>query len=338
VLNDDYNGVTTPLCSLPTANAGAACPPAVGTTIGTSVGTNVFTSVYVPGPGDTHTGSTSNAVTITVLPDTTTATLTGSPNPQMQGQPVTFTVTVTGNIVAPTGPVAFTYGSTVLCAAVNLVPGTGLASTAACTTSTLPVGSDSITASYAATMDFAAANASFTEVVTAPAAASFAIAVAPNPISVGTGFGAVLTVTVTPQNGFSQAVNLACANLPTEATCSFASPAIAAGGGSTTLILDTAAPHSCGSAQPYFNSASGMTPFALPALAGLFMVFLPGRRRWLRAILAVVVAAGAIQIVGCGNCTDLGTRPATYTIQVTGTAASGPTAVQSQPVTVTVTI
>jgi hypothetical protein len=51
-----------------------------------------------------------------------------------------------------------------------------------------------------------------------------------------------------------------------------------------------------------------------------------------------VVAAGAIQIVGCGNCTDLGTRPATYTIQVTGTAASGPTAVQSQPVTVTVTI
>jgi hypothetical protein len=339
VLYDDYNGVSTALCTLPTANGGAACPPAVGTTIGTSVGTNVFTSVYVPGAGDTHTGSTSNAVTITVLPDTTTATLTGSPNLSPAGQPVTFTATVTGNILPPTGPVAFTNGSTVLCSSANLTPSaSGLSSTATCTTSALPAGTDTITASYAATMDFAAISATFQETITQPGAASFTIAVTPNPVNVGAGNGTVLTVTVAPQNGFSQGVNLACANLPTEATCSFANAAIAAGGGSTTLILDTAAPHSCGTTQPYFNSAGGMTPLAVPALAGLLMIFLPGRRRWLRALLAVLVAAGAIQIVGCGNCTDLGTRPATYTIQITGTAASGPSAVQSQPVTLNVTL
>jgi len=346
VLDDDYNGVSTALCTLPTANAGASCPASVGTTVGTSVGTNVFTSVYVPGAGDTHTGSTSNPVTITVLPDTTVATLTGTPPTSPAGQPVTFTATVTGNILPPTGPVAFTYGTTVLCAAVNLVPNaTGLTSTAACTTSILPVGTDSITASYAATLDFAASSASFTEIITPLGAVGFTIAVTPNPVTVGTGSGVVLTVTVAPQNGFAQGVNLACSNLPTEATCSFATPALAAAGGSTTLILNTAAPHSCGTTQPYFNSAGkstrfgqGMAPFALPALAGLFMMFLPGRRRWLRALLAVLVAAGAIQIVGCGNCTDLGTRPATYTIQVTGTAASGPSAVQSQPVTLNVTL
>jgi hypothetical protein len=338
VLYDDYNGVSTALCTLPTANAGAACPPAVGTTIGTSVGTNVFTSVYVPGAGDTHTGSTSNAVTITVLPDTTTATLAGTPASSPAGQPVTFTVTVTANILPPTGAVTFTNGSTVLCASANLTPSaSGLSSTATCITSALPVGTDTITASYA-TMDFAAASATFQETITQPGAASFTIAVTPNPVTLGVGNGAVLTVTVAPQNGFAQGVNLGCANLPTEATCSFANAAIAAGGGSTTLILDTAAPHSCGTTQPYFNSASGMTPFALPALAGLFMIFLPGKRRWLRALLAVLVAAGAIQIVGCGNCTDLGTRPATYTIQITGSAASGPAATQSQPVTLNVTI
>jgi hypothetical protein len=202
----------------------------------------------------------------------------------------------------------------------------------------LPVGIDTVTASYAATLDFAAANAAFQETITPQVAPSFTLAVTPNPVTVGVGNGAVLIVTVTPQNGFNQTVNLACTNLPTEAACGFTSSAIAGGSGSTTLVVDAVAPHSCGSTTPYFNSAGGVPPFALPALAGLLMIFVPGRRRWLRALLAIVVAAGAIQIVGCGNCTDLGTRPATYTIQVTGTAASGPAAVQSQPVTLNVTI
>jgi len=39
---------------------------------------------------------------------------------------------------------------------------------------------------------------------------------------------------------------------------------------------------------------------------------------------------------GCGNCTDLGTRPATYTIQVMGTAAGGTPEVESQAVTLNV--
>jgi hypothetical protein len=66
-------------------------------------------------------------------------------------------------------------------------------------------------------------------------------------------------------------------------------------------------------------------------------MFFPGRRRWLRALLVVIVAAGATQITGCGNCTDLGTRPNTYTIQVTGTAA-GTGEVASQTITLNVII
>ncbi len=82
---------------------------------------------------------------------------------------------------------------------------------------------------------------------------------------------------------------------------------------------------------------SGEATQRLPALAGLIAIFVPGRRRWLRMLVALIAVAGAMQMTGCGNCTDLGTRPATYTIQVTGTAA-GSGEVQSTSVTVNVVI
>ncbi|MGA1984063.1 MAG: FG-GAP-like repeat-containing protein [Acidobacteriaceae bacterium] len=346
-LFDVYNGVSgPPLCNVP--NTGPACPPAVGTTVGTSVGVNVVTGAYT---GDTtHTGSTSLPVTITVLQDTTTATLTSSLNPAPAGQPVTFTATLTGNYAAPTGPVTFaeTFPPTtvsLLLGTANLVPGPGLSSTATFTTSSLPVGTDPIVAGYQATTDFGLASASLNQVITPSLAGNFTITVTPNPVSAGVGLGVVLGVTVTPQNGFTQGVNLTCSNLPNEASCIFVNPAIPAGGGGTTLIVETTAPHTCGTTAPYFYGGMGKgplaAPFALPALAGLVLLIVPGRapgrRRWLRALVAVTVVAAIMQISGCGTCTDLGTRPATYTFQVIGTAANSSTTT-TQTVTLTVTI
>jgi hypothetical protein len=345
-LFDLYNGVSgPPLCDV-SNTSGAACPPAVGVTEGTSVGVNVITGVYT---GDiTHTPSTSLPVTITVLQDTTSsAALTGAPNPSPAGQPVTFTATLAGNDAAPTGTVVFSQVNTATGIATPIgtgtfTPGSGFTSTATFTTSALPIGSDSITASYAATTDFAAATfPTIIETVTASLAGSFTVTVTPNPVSAGVGLGTLLLVTVTPQNGFSQGVNLTCSNLPNEASCIFVNPAIAAGGGATTLIVETTAPHTCGTTAPYFYGGTGKgplaAPFALPALAGLMLLIVPGRRRWLRALVAVVVVAAVTQISGCGTCTDLGTRPATYTFQVTGTAASSSTAT-TQTVTMNVTI
>jgi hypothetical protein len=343
-LNDQYTGVAppppSPLCTLSASLTGAACPASVGTTIGTSVGTNLLTAVY---SGDTtHQGSTSPTVTIVVSPDTTTATVAGPSNPTPQGQPVTLTATLTGNYAAPTGPVSFMYGSTVLCAAVNLVAGsTGNSSSATCTTSALPAGTDTITASYAATLDFQAVSATTSVTISALIPPTFAITVTPSPVSAGVGNAAPLTVTVTPLNGFAEGVNLSCGNLPSEASCFFAQAAIAGGGGSSPLLVETSAPHNCNDSAPYFTSGNGggpgLAPFALPALAGLAAFFLPGRRRWLRALLAAVLLAGATQITGCGNCTDLGTKPGTYTFQVIGTS-TGTGQVQSQAVTLTITI
>jgi autotransporter-associated beta strand protein len=81
--------------------------------------------------------------TITVLPPTTTSlALTGGSNPSTPGSPLTFTATVSGS--SPTGSVAFYDGTTLL--------GTGTLNgsfQAGFTTSTLAVGSHSITAKYA---------------------------------------------------------------------------------------------------------------------------------------------------------------------------------------------
>ena len=356
LIYDAYNGAAPLLiCTLATT-IGGTCPPSVG--IGAQVGIHILTAVYAPGIGDTHTGSTSLPVTITVTQDTTLATLVGTPNPSPAGQPVTFTATLTGSnatpagsgpvgtYVPPTGPVVFTYGGSVLGTA-NLVAGAfGVNSTATLITSTLPVGSDLITATYAATPDFAAASATFTETITPSIGGSFTLQVTPTPVTVGVGNATRLTITVIAKNGFSQAVNLACGNLPNEAICQFDTPQIGVGGGPAHVIVFTTAPHSCGTTQPYFlggnGAGPGIAPIALPALAGpmlagLVLLFIPGKRRWLRALIALIVVAAATQITGCGNCSDLGTRPATYTFQITGTSATT-SETESQAVTMTVAI
>jgi hypothetical protein len=162
----------------------------------------------------------------------------------------------------------------------------------------------------------------------------------PNPETVTAGYGGLVTVSVVGQNGFAQAVNLSCGNLPSEVTCTFFTNPIAAGGGTTTLIVQTTAPHTCGTTAPYFaggGAGPGIAPLALPALAGVLAMFVPGRRRWLRALMVAIVAAGAMQTIGCSTCTDLGTRPATYTIQVIGSAV-GTSEVEMAPMTINVTI
>jgi hypothetical protein len=343
-LNDDYNGVTSTLCVLPVT--GGACDPSVGTTVGTAVGTNILTGVYL---GDaSHEGSSSTPVAITVLPDTTSnPTLAGSPQTSPVGQPVTFTATLTGNYAPPAGTVTFyeLNPNTSLQTPIGsgtLTAGSGLTSTATFTTSSLPVGADSITASYAATTDFAAASFPIiTETITSGNTTDFTVSATPNPASAGVGYAALLTVTVTANNGFAESVNLSCGNLPTEATCIFAPAATPSGGGMTTLIVETTAPHDCGTEQPYFLGGNGggphLAPFALPALAGLVAFLIPGKRRWLRSLMALIAVAAIAQMTGCSTCTDLGTKPATYTFQVIGTSAvTGE--VQSRTVTLNVTI
>jgi hypothetical protein len=328
-----YDGATN-ICMIAVAPS-ASCPASAGA--GFAVGTHVLTAVY---SGDTtHLGSTSAAVTVVVLPVATTKAqtmtmLTSSVDPATSGQSVTFTANVmaTGaSIAAPTGIVTFLDGSTVL--GTKALVGSGVASFS---TSSLSVGSHTITASYAGDANSAASvSAVLTETVTGTTTVvnGFSVSVT-GAAKVGIGGVASLQVAVAPQTGYMQPVQLSCADLPSESACTFAAHMIPAGGGTTTLQLSTMAPRSCEVADSESQTAG--LPFAGTTIAALLVMFLPGkRRRAIKGLLVALIAlCGMATLSGCGACTDLGTKPGTYTIRVIGTSAAS---VVTTKVQVTVT-
>jgi hypothetical protein len=329
-----YDGATN-ICTIPVAPS-ASCPASAGAEF--AVGTHVLTAVY---SGDTtHLGSTSAAVTVVVLPVAATKAqtvtmLTSNLDPATTGQSVTFTANVvaTGSsVVVPTGVITFLDGITVLGA--KALVGSGVASFS---TSSLSVGVHAITASYAGdTNSVASVSSVLTETVTGTTAtvSGFSVSVT-GAAKVGVGGVASLQVAVAPQTGYMQPVQLSCADLPSEAACTFAAHTIAAGGGTTTLQLSTMAPRSCAVADSGTTTAS--LPFAGTTLAALFVLFIPGkRRRTIKGLLVALVAlCGMATLSGCGACTDLGTKPGSYTIRVIGTSG---TSVVTTKVQVTVTV
>ena len=111
-------------------------------------------------------------------PAPTTTTLASSLNPAQVGASVTLTATVNGT--TPTGNVGFTDNGNAIagCSAVALT-GTGNSRTAACTTSSLAVGTHPITASYAGDAGNAAStSAALSQVITVAAPASSNVALA----------------------------------------------------------------------------------------------------------------------------------------------------------------
>ena len=132
-------------CALPgAANPNNFCPVTTPTTL--SPGIHTFTASYLgylqefsPTTGGTTTVTVSALATVTSL-----STTPPSPaSPQPYGTAVTFTATVTSTPGTPTGTVTFFSDGTQIGSAQTLVAGV-----AHLTTSTLAVGSHSITASY----------------------------------------------------------------------------------------------------------------------------------------------------------------------------------------------
>jgi hypothetical protein len=115
---------------------------------GNAVFTTTFTksgnfSIFADYSGDlNYFPKTSKAVRQEVNKYPTTTTLTSNPNPSSHGQPVTFTGSVSSAGPIPTGKVVFKYGSKLL-GSKPLVNGV-----AVLTTSALPLGTLSITATF----------------------------------------------------------------------------------------------------------------------------------------------------------------------------------------------
>ena len=106
------------------------------------------------------------------IPTISTTAVTSAPNPSTGGQQVALTATVspTGP-PTPTGTVGFTSNGTGIsgCSAVPLN-----SNTAVCTTSSLPVGTDAIVATYSGDSNYAGSSGSLTQIVNpVPTAAQF---------------------------------------------------------------------------------------------------------------------------------------------------------------------
>ena len=115
-----------------------------------AVGAHPITASY--GGDATFSGSTSSTLTQTVKKASTATVVSSSANPSLSGQAVTFTATVTAKSPGagtPTGTVTFKDGSTIL--GTGTLDGSGQGTF---TTSTLAVGSHSITASYGGDANF----------------------------------------------------------------------------------------------------------------------------------------------------------------------------------------
>jgi ELWxxDGT repeat protein len=153
--------------------------------------TNVNHTLFFSADDDSH----GRQPWIMAVPTATASTmLTSSPNPSVSGQTVMFTASVTAvtpGVGTPTGTVDFTEGTTTLASGVTL-NGSGQATF---TTSSLAVGSHTVTASYNGDTTFqnAAGNDSTSPQVVNPASTTTALTSAPNP-SV---FGQTVTVTAT---------------------------------------------------------------------------------------------------------------------------------------------
>jgi hypothetical protein len=325
------------ICSIAVAQQGS-CSADTGT--GFAVGSHTITAVY---SGDaTHTGSTSNAVTVVVVQDVTTVSLTSSANPATVGQSLKLTAIVDDAYASPAGTVTFLDGGAVLGAAA--VNSSGVATLSI---SSLSPGDHSVTASYSGNANTVASVSSpLMETVDSAVVTTggeFSVAVTGS-TTVGVGRTADLVVSVSsPQGVTPPAVQLSCSGLPWESACTFGVQTIPAGGGSTTLQVSTMAPHDCGSTTPYFLSA-GM-PFAGPMLAGLMILFVPGKKRrgWKGLLIALVAICGVTALTGCGTCTDLGTKPGSYTIKVIATAVgtdanTSPSSMVTTPVKITVSL
>jgi Bacterial Ig-like domain (group 3)/MBG domain (YGX type)/PQQ enzyme repeat len=285
--------------------------------------------------GNNSYGPASATQSFQVTPAATATALT-APQTAEYGVGVTLTATVTSTAGTPGGTVTFYNGSASL--------GTGtLTSSGAATlnTTALPEKTDSITAVYAATGDFAAStSAAVTVTVSAPppaTPASYSMNASPSSLTVKQGAAGNTMLTFTPAGGYSGAVALSCSNVPANVSCVFAQNQVTLTGNNQSvnvgLTLQTTLPKTAVQQA----SAGAHLPTGLLALAFYWPGSLTGiavfvRKRklgkmkvsWQICLLLLCTLAFGAGLSGCGV-SGFVANPTPGNVQVT-VVATGTTA------------
>jgi hypothetical protein len=153
--------------------------------------------------------------TITVLQAASQLGLTASATQAPVGTSVTLTATATSSEGTPTGTVTFLAGTTTL--GTGTLNAQGVATLAV---TTLPLGSNTITATYPGDTSFGASHAQLTGTIVV-GTPGFAMTSSLSTVSVQSGGTGSVTLTLTPAFGYTGTLNLACAGMPGTSTCAF---------------------------------------------------------------------------------------------------------------------
>jgi pro-kumamolisin-like protein/Big-like domain-containing protein len=241
-----FHDITTGNNIVPCTEGTTGCPTTAPFQYGFSAGTGYD---QVTGLGSVNAEALATAWGASRTASSITITSVSSAN-VYSGTPVTFTVAVTPS--TGVGAVSFSSvngGVTTVLGSVSLntpYP-QSQSGTATFSTSTIPAGSNSITATYQGDASNQASTSSQTNVtVTVP----FAISASPAIFSVSAGQTATSTITLTPASGFTGSVNFSpssCNGLPSGAACSFNQPSVSLSGvpssPSTVTLTITTAPN-----------------------------------------------------------------------------------------------
>lgn len=303
----------------------------------------IVPSVTGPRLADYTVTTVNGTLTVTAAPTTTTVSAPGS---AAYGASVTLTATVASTAGMPGGSVTFSSGSTSL--GVGTLNGGGVATL---NTTALPAGTVTVTATYAATGNFAAStSAPITLTITAAPVTppgSYTVVANPTSLSIQEGQAAATTLTLTPTGGYSGTVALSCSNLPANASCAFAQTQVALSGNNQSVnvglkINTTAQQASKQTPQSPFSPVLLALAFWWPGgLTGLAVFIrkrklLKTQRSWQLFLLLLSTCALAAGLSGCGmsGYAVHATPAVTSQVTVVATGTSG-TAVSTQTLTLT---
>ena len=329
-----YNSSTVAGTYAYTATSTSGSATAVTITTILPAGSYTLNVSFTPSNATTDKSAT-GSVTLVVNKAVPAIGLVASVNPVLAQNAITLTATATG-VSTPTSAFSFFDGTTLL------GNGTLSGGVAIFTTSSLVVGSHSITALYSGDANFVGVTSSkLTEVVD-----DFSFNISIPPETAPPGGTAVFTFTLTPVNSaaFPATITLTASGLPSGATYIFSPATLIAGSGAATVTLTMQIPPVTASAQPPHGIDGGRSRRLVPFALALLLLPFAGRMRRTRnrlgrmIIVLLLMGAGIAATMSLSGCAATGNSyfgqpQQNYTVTVTGTAGT-----LSHSTTVTLTV
>jgi sugar lactone lactonase YvrE len=267
------------------------------------------------------------SLTITQAP--TLTTLSSSTSSPSLGLPVALTMCASSTTSGvPTGSVTLLDGTTVL-SAIPLAAGG-----AALTTSTLALGTHTLTAVYSGDTNFLPSTSAIASVVVGTASDFSMTASSTTSQSVPAGSAATFSFSVaTTGTALASPILLAVQGVPLGATASLSPSSLPPGGAVTSFTLTIQTPLAASykpsrpslPRSPAFPGSGVLAVLLLPAIGCTWRSSRKARGRYRLLSVAVLAASCLLMATGCGD--RVNTAPEdvsakTYTLTVTGTATS----------------